>query len=450
MSNYANSRPKYLDQLVANRKLTADGRDWLTLALDPFHDLNHQAAGFPDSDGSQTIVSCYQYQVDLGAPAGVVGNWDAHVFTMPTCIPADHALQSISADWKSAAPIAGAPLKLGPLTIITAAGGANLYPTTDHDVLASTTLPSLNSTDLASGVTRVIGLGYEVTNTTAEINKQGSVTSYRMPQYASATGAICTVNDAISMVASVPVVRWRAPPANTAEANLLKGTRTWDAASGVYATAVLNSVANPLVMVNNSANLYVADPYPNAPGVAVLSPTSVAIGNTGPAVSVVVPSVTQQMPYDTTGSMFTGLSNATTLTIKLKVYVERAPTYAEPHLAVLATPSAGYDVMALELYSQAISQLPVAVTVSENGAGDWFRGVVRVLKNVAGPLGNAINAFVPGAGLIGTAAQKILGVVDTIAHSKRPSVSVSKTIQPRATAATKQPKTKPAKKATRK
>jgi hypothetical protein len=224
--------------------------------------------------------------------------------------------------------------------------------------------------------------------------------------------------------------RYKQPPKNVAEANLLKGTRTWGAEHGVYATCVQNDVSNPLL---SGANTGVVGDY--IPTVNVLA-SNVLVGSrttvsSGVAPDIVIPVAQQILPFDTTGAFFTGLSNATVLTVKLKVYVERAPTPYESSLAVLATPSAGYDVTALELYSHAISQLPVAVTVSENGLGDWFRGVLNVIKNVAGGVGGLLNPYVPGAGLVGTAVQQIAGGMDALVFKKpKSSPKISSSVFP--------------------
>lgn len=430
---YNNSKPKFLDQLVANGKLTADGRDWLTLALDPFHDQNHQAAGYPDADGSQTLVSCYQYQLDLTCPAGVAGNWDAHVYTMPITTPALYVLGNELATWTSAFESAG-PLvtPLGPLCIAAVPSGVALSPIAPIPANSYyQCLPYSGTQDLSAGVTRVIGLAYEVTNTTAEMYKQGSVTTYRMPQFSSKVGDTLVHTSPAARIANLATSRWRKPPTTVAEANLLKGTRTWDAAAGVYATAVQNCVSNPLSMVHGSAVIFEPAATTGSVNDIYISPYQTFGVAAPPAVSACAPYVTQTIPFDTTGSMFTGLSPNTTLTVKLKVYIERAPTFAEANLAVLATPSAGLDNIALELYSHAISQLPVAVTVGENGLGDWFRGVVRVLRDVAGGATSLLGPIVPGAQQVGTAAQTILGRMDSWMNKPRAAPSISNQSKPR-------------------
>jgi hypothetical protein len=424
------NRPKYLESLVANHRLTPDGKEWLTLALDPFHDFQHQAAGYPDADGSQTLVSCYQYQADISVPPGVVGNWDCHIYNNPLLTTNNCQIVNQQADLSYCVEVAPAvPFNTGILSMIAVPTGSAMVPVAPAPAIYSySALPAPGNSDLSAGVTRVIGLGFEIVNTTAEINKQGAVTCYRMPQYIADTGSMIQRNAASSVLYNMPQRRVRMPPSTIAQANLLKGTRTWDASSGVYATAAQNSVSNPLCTWSNAQ--MVVDPVANlgAASQAHVTGWNIIAVNASPLVSGATPNCTKFGPFDTTGAMFTGLSNETTLTVKLRVYVERAPTWAEPGLAVLATPSAGYDPLALELYSHAISHLPVAVTVGENSAGDWFRAVVRTLKDVAGPLTNLLGPVVPGASQMGTAVQSVLGKMDAWMSNNQSHPSISNSV----------------------
>jgi hypothetical protein len=396
-------RKDFLGKLVEGHQISNDGKEWLTLALDPFHDYNHQIAGYPDADCSQTVVSCYQYQTDVTAPVGAAANWDAHVYTMPICQSSSFDVETMNAAWTGVQqPAATVAVPTGPLNIWTGTQGVNLFPNAPLPATVTTNvLPALGNRDLCSGITRVIGVGFEITNTTSELNKQGAVTTYRMPQLGS-TMQIAWQNAAATQVSSVTGEMWREPPQTISDVNVLKGARTWDAKEGVYATCLQNSVHNPLKQYESSALLFEPIAEPTATSTVRLGPfLTVPASAASPNASVMAFLPNQTMPFDTTGAYFTGLSHETTLTIKLKVYVERAPTWADPKLSVLASPSAGYDVRALELYAQAANMLPAAVKVGENAKGDWWRAVLSVLKTAAIPVGMALNPFFPGAGLIG-------------------------------------------------
>lgn len=420
--NYQGNRPNYLSQLVAKSQLTVDGRDWLTLSLDPFHDMNHHAAGYPDADGSQTVVSCYQYQMDLSAPAAGA-NWDAHIFSMPVAQTNTCFGVTESVDWASLTdPAAAAACAIGPLTVLSGPAGANIMP--NVPLLAGTTSAGLPATPLGfliDGASRLIGMGFEVTNTTAEMYKQGSVTAYRMPQFTSDTGSVAMLNAAGTHSSTMACKHIRKPPSSVAECNTLKGTRTWDAAAGVYATISQNSTENPIKVASTCLTILSNVDHPDgaATDMAIRSPTVLVTNNVGPSLSNVVPKVTQLTPFDTTGAYFTGLSEQTTLCIKVRYYVERAPTHTESALAVLATPSAGLDTKALEIYSLAISQLPVAVPVSENALGDWFRTVLNVVKTVSGGASGLLGAVVPGAQQIGTGVNMVAGALESLLRPKK-------------------------------
>jgi len=407
----------YLAKMTAAHQLTSDGRDWLTLSLDPFHDFSHSVAGYPDADCSQTVVQCFQYQLDVAKPAAAAANWDCHVYNLPQCVTRNFDVVTQGADWLTQSqPNPAQTLPTGILNVVTNSAGGSLGLGIPQPAGQETAVLIQNgSTQLAAGITRVIGLGYEVTNTTAELNKQGAVTAYRMPQlsnryqntYATTLNALRT-----TVVGNM----CRAPPTTTAQANLLKGTRTWAAAEGAYVTCLQNSVHNPLMQLGAEQILYNPDSEPgDVQIVRATRPTIEPAGGSGLPLSASCSSVdpNQIIPFDTTGLFFTGLSPTTTLTIKLRVYVERAPTYAESDLAVLASPSAGYDVRALELYAAACNMLPVAVKVNENAKGDWWRAVTNVIRTVAGPVGSILNTVVPGAGLAGTIAQTVAGQIDT-------------------------------------
>lgn len=403
----------FLERLVADRKITVDGKEWLTAALDPFHDYNHQIAGYPDADVSQTTVSCYQYEIPVKNPGvGAADTWDCHIFSTPQMFPTTNPAYTQTADWsKFTEPVAPVSYPTGPLSIVCATSGTALgWPLVAPANFSASCLPAPGTEDLTSGVSRVIAMGFEVHNTTAEIYKQGSVTTYRMPQAKSQNTSLFS-NSGATSYGVVKGYRFAYPPSTVAQANLLKGTRTWEAKDGVYATCFQSTVQNPLLKMANEHGLF--DPTSDPGQAATVSGTPLYAGLPSSNPTTYVPSANQFMPYDTTGAIFTGLSSQTTLTVKLRVYVERAPTWNEPSLAVLASPSAGYDVLALELYAQAVNMLPAAVKVNENAAGDWWKAVLRVIKHVAGPVGLALSPFVPGAGIVGGAVSSMLGQLDS-------------------------------------
>lgn len=431
-ANYANAKD-FLQTLVDNKKITSDGKEWLTLALDPFHDYNKQVAGYPDADCSQTVVSCYQYQAEVTAP-GVL-NWDCHIHS--GCVAKADSLSVLSLDaaWKSMNepnPTQQATWYHAPLVIEKMNSGSSFTPAVPAGAVPNvTTLPLVDVTDLSAGITRVIGMGFEVHNTTAEIYKQGTITCYRMPQMGSKY-QMRALNGVGTFVTPVVGEMRRMRPGTTAEANLMKGTRTWNAAEGAYCTCFQNSVHNPLSQLESQQISYTKEAAPGV-GTTILTTQwdAMGAGAAAPAASASSFEPNQTIPFDVTGVFLTGLSKETTLTVKLKVYVERAPTWSEPALSVLASPSAGYDVRALELYAQVINHLPPGVKVADNSFGDWWRAVTAILKGVAPTVGMALNPMFPGAGALGQGVGRLLGVIDGSANkiiNTAKGLSISKQI----------------------
>jgi len=105
-------------------------------------------------------------------------------------------------------------------------------------------------------------------------------------------------------------------------------------------------------------------------------------------------------PLHMGGAIFTGLSDTTTLTLNVNTFHESFPSPAENDILVLATPSATYDPVALEMFSHSLSSMPVGVPASENGLGDWFLGAVADAAEFLAPLAVALGQPVIGAGLV--------------------------------------------------
>jgi hypothetical protein len=307
--------------------------------------------------------------------------------------------------------LAGLSANYGPLNIATNSAGNQLNLSTTAAPLFQACLPAVGTTEMYQGNSRVIAMAFEVHNTTAEVYKQGSLCSYRMPSTPDL--AQMTYSNLASTSKSTLVGhKYNSPPRTVAEASRLRNARTWDAKDGVYSTVFQTSVDNPFAGISPKTVFFDGRDEPDGGTGTVLVSAWVADAS-GEDIHWRAPLLNKTMPFDITGAFLTGLSAATTLTVKLRVFVERAPTARSTVLAPLASPSAGYDVHALMLYAHAINMLPAGVKVDENAFGDWWRGVLGVLKTVAGPIGAAINPFLPGAGLVGSAIQNLAGQLDT-------------------------------------
>lgn len=361
--------------------LSRDGLDWLVLATDPFHDYRHEVAGYPDATGVGTLVRCYQETWDLVAPGA--GNWDAHVFTLPMMNNAIFSTGTVAEGTYT--PTSTVNTRLGTVNAITVAAGGDLF---NYAAIATAKYSGVNvSTDVDC---RIIGLGIEVINTTAEMYKQGTVTAYQMPNRPET--ANCYYDDekkieAIEVRADVSSTYVRAPPITSATAIKFPNALQWEAKEGAYMVVGLDSDNNGFHRAIPSQMLICG-----------------AVGGSGCGSTIALVHTDHAKPYNilpcninTGGIMLTGLSNSTTLTVKYKLYVELAPGPLHADVT-LATPSAALDYKALELYSQITQRMPVATMSKNNANGDWFKAILRTIRNVLDPVAQLVGKVVPGVG----------------------------------------------------
>jgi hypothetical protein len=402
---------KPFDRMVANKQLTQDGGDWLTMALDPFHDWNQPIAGYPDADGSATIVQCFQYSTDISSPANA---YDAHVFINPAFGYNDNNEVSVLGNEVYLTQTANDHNYTdGIISVVTADVNELLAP---GDGLAYNPTNGSFATlgnwqDLVTPNSRVIGLGFEVINTTAEIYRQGTCTCYRMPESEVQTMST-VVNAANTASASMPIVKIREAPSNVASASYLHGTTQWAAAEGAYVVGTQQSIVNPITGVTKNPVLRTTSGYLANGEFGHL--TKVSLDAATKPSTCNIPYAMKLIPFNISGVMMTGLSKETTLHIRLRVYVERAPALGanDRTLAVLATPSAAYDANCLKVYSEIVSRMPVACPVSMNAFADWWRVISGLARAVAVPVGTFFGG--PAGAAFGAGIASTLTAADAL------------------------------------
>jgi hypothetical protein len=106
------------------------------------------------------------------------------------------------------------------------------------------------------------------------------------------------------------------------------------------------------------------------------------------------------------GIIATGNNPNSKFTLKVVWYYEEFPDI-QSDVLTLATPSCQYDPLALQIYSECLNSLPVAVPSSWNEAGDWWWDVVSAIKDHAGTLGGLLGG--PTGAAIGQAAGTVAG-----------------------------------------
>ncbi len=375
------------------------GRDWLIAAVDPFHDnpLKH-LEGWPDPESTPSVVRKICQSRSVSSPLGSTVSYDLYIVQWPFLFPGNFHT-SISRNNNC----------IQDSTVATfVAGGLRAYFVPTGDSLNIATSPyvyiDLDPT-FNGGASRLVGLGFEVHDTTSALNQQGTCTVWRQSESSLAPAETWTVIDtfdgSVGTHAPTPmsVHKIRHPPVSIAEALLLPGSRQWKSKDGCYVVSPFCGIDNPIQLVN-----YVNPLLENSSqDESMTSPNNSVVyfrsfQNPTVATSPYVSSPSKIFPIHQTGACFTSLNPLSTFNITQTCYIETFPTADEKDIVVLATPSASFDPVALEVMSRVLADLPVGVPADWNGFGDWFADIVADVGSFLAPVLTGINP------LLGTAA----------------------------------------------
>lgn len=388
-----------LERLAKEEFMSEDGKNWLILATDPFHDQRVIPTGFPDIDTTGSVVQTISKTMTVSNRTGVAtGTWDAHIILWPMPISTtarayvDPIVNSPSFPFTIADPATDVtPLSYGGCTAQVVQSGT---PTVTNSA-ATQSVFQMDLGGYASGTYRVVGMGIEVHDTTAELYKQGAVTVYRIPNPTPLNSSCFT--DFIDsgtpalpgpVKASVGLKLLGTPPTTSLEAKLIPDSKQWEAKKGCYAVGTLSTVDNPQIVLKNEMI-----GFPDYNGGILFSTSHVSItANTNTYVSALQ---NNMLPFNLTGVYFSGLHPSFSLTVNVVWYVEKFPTLNDQQLLVLAKPSPAFDQMALDIYSGTMSRMPVGVPVNMNPLGEWFEDVVNDVAGFAAPALAAAGIVMP-------------------------------------------------------
>jgi hypothetical protein len=415
---------RVLDKIGARLGITQAGKEWLTAAVDPFHDTPLLVTGFPDVNEASSVVQVVRLSSTISAPSGVEGNWDVHIHQFPwqrrcngsggnwsNTVDGDQStgfgMFLLGSSTTTPTPVASSTCNYGGLVYDAVASGnpTFVYNDTGSNVPFDTQLqPYL------VGEYRVIAMGFEVVNTTSELNIQGLCTVYRQPCGALDSAKTVLVTSGATVNGSTTalnfgypaIVSTSNPPANTAEALLLDGSKQWKAKDGCYVVPTFNSSENPAGFnpVSVISKLSKSDPTSNTfswqymiPGgvnIPAFQEIIIPISAANYVVSAIPTGALQFQSFNHSGAYFSGLSNSTTLQLNAVYYIERFPSQQDSALVVLARSSPRLDCVALDLYSEIMKEMPVGVPQAENGFGDWFADAVSSAADFVSPVLSAI------------------------------------------------------------
>jgi hypothetical protein len=411
-----NRADAYLETLVDRKVLSQEGKDWLRLFLDPFHDTSIDPQPYVDGQNTVSVSEIINLDFPVRKPTALAaGNWTCHIFTLPVmggCFMSTSGIATIPPGqnipgWLPVSTNDATSYGVNMVNIHAALDGTNLGP---FSLSPATFVGSLGvPLSFKTGV-RVDAFGYEVHNTTSRLNVQGMSTHYRIPMYEEAETVNLASIAGVSLGCSARVYEFPSPPGNTANALQILGTTQWEARLGNYTVVPMNGIINPPVAPANTG-FYFFDPTNNryiAENVVSTLPFITLATGVGFPDNCFAPTAIA-------GSFYSGLSDATTLTVKVKICIERFPSIQVPleaELVRLCRSTPPRDSLALEIASQCIRSLPVSVVVSENSFGEWFidvadkviNSVTPILKMIPNPIAQALGA---AGSILGPAAAKI-------------------------------------------
>lgn len=432
--------------LPKHATLTKQGEDWLTMALDPFHDYQVPIAGLPDRTNIPTAVQMIKRKITITAPPNLTGTqkWDCHIFSLP--LLTSYRAQSSNGDTvtENVECEADSPLcTIGNINVVRMESG---NPTYVQDSFAtwndtSTVVEAYSPTDgNKDSMIRLIGGGFEVHNDTASLYKDGSVTTYSSTNDWSEPYLAYSGTGTGSETKLVVGKRCRYPPVHTTDAALYTDARTWEAAQGAYVPLRLDldcpsvrfrprSICMPIVADRESGTPdatsgkmiafgKAVDVFNVTDSVPLAGHQTIWVAN-GNATSEFQSNGWLEAPIETTGAFFSGLSQETVLTLDIRWFTELAPTYANAAMLSMCSPSAHYDPRALECYTNCLLTLPPGVPVGMNEKGDFWRMAVKAAKQATSIAAPFLATLGPEAVALTAAAETGLEVADHVLNRKK-------------------------------
>jgi len=361
--------------------VTKDARLWLEHALDPFKDLPTPCRGFPDKNMNPSVVQVVKQSVNVASTSGT-NTWYLSVYldTLPTSVNVRQTGlmdPGLPTTYDNATQLA-TDYPLGGVVIRQANQVGGLY-----DFRGSTGNIPLATSYYNNGSTRIIGVAIEIRDVTPELNKQGAITTWRLP---SNDGHLSIANimskGAVTPSVYVPTAYRQQelikPPYTPSEAMLLPGTLQWEAREGAYIVAVLDDVVVPPTKRAASCPHIFENTLHGVPSMSAVTNNSITTWG-----------MNQLHPdphnWASCGALLTGLGQFSTFQINVNYIIERFVDSSAGDLATIATPSCPFDPMALELYTRIARTMPTGVPVRENGLGSLVMGIAKGLRSIVRP-----------------------------------------------------------------
>jgi len=406
----------------AEGKLDAASFAWLKASLDPWHDTNiSNLEGMPDLATGKSICFSSIQEIELSKPASfAAGNWGIHIANYPTLTvnglmnyaPCTTPATNI---FRMSGTVPTQESIVGPVVVqLIANGFVNQYPNPTGNPAVWQTHAVFPSVEHIEGNVRCIGMAIETLNTTAPLYQQGLFTATRFNQGDTETNIVEVWNNAETLQFGTPNVQWvKSAPNTLSQQTLNQQISQWHAKEGSYSVVALKVTEDySQKAVGGGLGVYTEEFKSGLISGAFSQqvqapPTPAGEYQAGPMLyqtigASVTPlhfnrgqrSALKKFPSDGVAMQYTGLSDQTTILLRVRWILERFPNEAQPQVLVLAKPCARYSPFSLELYRSIAQELPPAVMYKENPAGEWWKRILGTIGKVGAPL----LSMIPGVG----------------------------------------------------
>ncbi len=411
MNTSSNAENKF-HRVCKAQGLTDAGIRWLDYALDPCKDVREDLpSGFPDKVMTNSVVQCVQQQTTVTAPGTT--NWDCNIFVDQIWDSLQVQTTNYVANIYAQAGQSGSGYR-GGLQVRSATSGIPLttdfaQPAQDLSLVPDPFNPQVvvGGAETNQSAVRLIGIGMEIHNNTAAIEKQGSVVVWRNMEPCTKTVSNVVLN--LTGTACIPTAQETLVmpdvPTTPSEAIDLPGSKIWEAAEGAYIVPVLIKETNPPVKKEVCAIIA----WDQDEGVMWYPTIQAPIGTGGLMTINEAVYKTCELPVSCSGAFFSGLSPQTELTVNLTYYIEIFPDNTNV-MRRNATPSCPEDMAAIELYTKIARRLPAGVPVKDNFLGAFMAGIANLARAAAPVIANVVRASRAVAKTAGVVGQVVSAV----------------------------------------
>lgn len=355
------------DELVRSGKTKTDAACWARCAVDPYHDFPVRPRGVPDGKLTQSVVKCVQKSISISPPTSLAEGetWQALIWNSP--FDADRGLDShwMAIDGGGIFRDDSAVGRLGLVNAQTGHSNENIFPASATFGTVFGSLHSMSAEDAINGKSRLLSLGFELTNVGPELFKSGNLIACRRSiGQPSATQGYLDTNPTVGKVCYV----YTGMPENETDMFRTPGAKSWEAKYGAYAVTTpassdypmrsLHTTSTPCFYTNQGVN-----PDTEANGFGYIANNW------------------RQTDRDVSLIHLNGLHADSSFILTMRAYVEMQPTFGSTEIDhIQQTPAE--DQAILELVHDIQRRMPPACHVGDNDGGDWFRFISGAARSI--------------------------------------------------------------------